>query len=146
MSANITFGTDNQPFMFHMERLMTISFVLSTYHFVICRSMHAMEGTAETLLQGLTILGRSHCGLRTGLLGKFSRLQKEPKWGHLRDLHSALKLLLWGTPTVQKFASSWESDDLPVRHDIRPAIQASDLEHAMHCLCQREIRRYSLVL
>ncbi|RWW47226.1 hypothetical protein BHE74_00046798 [Ensete ventricosum] len=69
MSANITFGTDNQPFMFHIK--------------------------------GLTILGRSHCGLRTGLLG----LQKEPKWGHLRDLHSALKLLLWGTPTVQKDTS-----------------------------------------
>ncbi|KAL5752456.1 hypothetical protein ACOSQ2_022963 [Xanthoceras sorbifolium] len=32
-------------------------------------------------------------------------LLREPKWGHLRDLHSALKLckkaLLWGTPSVE---------------------------------------------
>lgn len=37
---------------------------------------------------------------------------KEPKWGHLRDLHTALKLcrkgLLWGTPSVQNFDKGLE--------------------------------------
>ncbi|CAL9081441.1 unnamed protein product [Musa acuminata var. zebrina] len=40
-------------------------------------------------------------------------LQKEPKWGHLKDLHNALKLcrkgLLWGTPSVQKFDAGFEA-------------------------------------
>ncbi|KAL2500400.1 beta-galactosidase 13-like [Forsythia ovata] len=39
-------------------------------------------------------------------------LQREPKWGHLRDLHRALRLfkkpLLWGTPTVQKISNDLE--------------------------------------
>ncbi|KAF8410413.1 hypothetical protein HHK36_002942 [Tetracentron sinense] len=40
-------------------------------------------------------------------------LQRNPKWGHLRDLHSALKLckkaLLWGTPSVQKLGDELEA-------------------------------------
>ncbi|CAL9085747.1 unnamed protein product [Musa textilis] len=40
-------------------------------------------------------------------------MQKEPKWGHLRDLHHALKLcrkgLLWGTPSVQAFDPGFEA-------------------------------------
>ncbi|URD76280.1 beta-galactosidase [Musa troglodytarum] len=40
-------------------------------------------------------------------------LPKEPKWGHLRDLHYALKLcskaLLKGTPSVQSFGSGFEA-------------------------------------
>lgn len=46
------------------------------------------------------------------LLYDDSGLQKEPKWGHLKDLHNALKLcrkgLLWGTPSVQKFDAGFE--------------------------------------
>lgn len=41
-----------------------------------------------------------------------SGLLREPKWGHLRDLHHALKLcsnaLLWGTPSVQMFGHGLE--------------------------------------
>ncbi|CAA6655989.1 unnamed protein product [Spirodela intermedia] len=40
-------------------------------------------------------------------------LKKEPKWGHLRDLHSALKLsrkaLLWGTNTVHPLGEDLEA-------------------------------------
>ncbi|XP_058112223.1 beta-galactosidase 13-like [Magnolia sinica] len=40
-------------------------------------------------------------------------MQREPKWGHLRDLHSALRLcrkaLLWGFPTVQKLGEEIEA-------------------------------------
>ncbi|KAG6496747.1 hypothetical protein ZIOFF_044619 [Zingiber officinale] len=40
-------------------------------------------------------------------------LLKEPKWGHLRDLHAALKLcrkgLLWGSNSLQKFAPGFEA-------------------------------------
>ncbi|KAF8753081.1 hypothetical protein HU200_011735 [Digitaria exilis] len=40
-------------------------------------------------------------------------LYKEPKWGHLRDLHQALKLckkaLLWGTPSTQKLGKQFEA-------------------------------------
>ncbi|KAF8406609.1 hypothetical protein HHK36_008698 [Tetracentron sinense] len=40
-------------------------------------------------------------------------LQKDPKWGHLRDLHSALRLcrkaLLWGTTSVQKLGEELEA-------------------------------------
>nr|DAD41658.1 TPA_asm: hypothetical protein HUJ06_015981 [Nelumbo nucifera] len=40
-------------------------------------------------------------------------LQKDPKWGHLRDLHAALRLckkaLLWGTPSVQKLENGVEA-------------------------------------
>ncbi|CAA6663225.1 unnamed protein product [Spirodela intermedia] len=40
-------------------------------------------------------------------------LLKEPKWGHIKDLHSALKLcrkaLLWGTPTVQSLGQDLEA-------------------------------------
>lgn len=39
-------------------------------------------------------------------------LLREPKWGHLRDLHSALRLckraLLWGTPSVQNLGVGFE--------------------------------------
>ncbi|KAK9286398.1 hypothetical protein L1049_014794 [Liquidambar formosana] len=46
-------------------------------------------------------------------------LQREPKWGHLRDLHSALRLckkaLLWGTPGVQRISA-----DLEVRFYKKP--------------------------
>ncbi|KDP29648.1 hypothetical protein JCGZ_18810 [Jatropha curcas] len=40
-------------------------------------------------------------------------LQREPKWGHLRDLHSAIRLskkaLLWGTPTTQSLGNNLEA-------------------------------------
>ncbi|KAJ0969946.1 hypothetical protein J5N97_022823 [Dioscorea zingiberensis] len=40
-------------------------------------------------------------------------LQKEPKWGHLKDLHRALtlsrKALLWGTPTTLKLGQDLEA-------------------------------------
>ncbi|KAL9417542.1 hypothetical protein AB3S75_040510 [Citrus x aurantiifolia] len=40
-------------------------------------------------------------------------LQREPKWGHLKDLHRALKLckkgLLWGYPSVQKLGQDLEA-------------------------------------
>ncbi|GLT42924.1 hypothetical protein SLA2020_169010 [Shorea laevis] len=40
-------------------------------------------------------------------------LPRDPKWGHLRDLHRALKLckkpLLWGTPSVQKLGPEIEA-------------------------------------
>ncbi|KAG8048213.1 hypothetical protein GUJ93_ZPchr0008g12393 [Zizania palustris] len=40
-------------------------------------------------------------------------LLKEPKWGHLRDLHHALRLckkaLLWGTPSVQPLGKLYEA-------------------------------------
>ncbi|KAI3442466.1 Beta-galactosidase [Psidium guajava] len=40
-------------------------------------------------------------------------LQREPKWGHLRDLHKALALcrkpLLWGNPSVQRIAANVEA-------------------------------------
>ncbi|ONM04238.1 Beta-galactosidase [Zea mays] len=40
-------------------------------------------------------------------------LYKEPKWGHLRDLHQALKLckkaLLWGTPSTEKLGKQLEA-------------------------------------
>lgn len=40
-------------------------------------------------------------------------LQREPKWGHLRDLHSALRLckkaLLWGTHSVEKMGEDLEA-------------------------------------
>ncbi|KAL1316021.1 hypothetical protein AAHE18_15G034600 [Arachis hypogaea] len=40
-------------------------------------------------------------------------LQREPKWGHLRNLHDALKLsqkaLLWGTPSLQEFSDDTEA-------------------------------------
>ncbi|KAJ6409928.1 hypothetical protein OIU84_009424 [Salix udensis] len=39
-------------------------------------------------------------------------LQREPKWGHLKDLHRALNLckkaLLWGSPNVQKLSADVE--------------------------------------
>ncbi|XP_058088945.1 beta-galactosidase 13-like [Magnolia sinica] len=39
--------------------------------------------------------------------------QKEPKWGHLRDLHSALRLcrkaLLWGLPTIHTMGKDLEA-------------------------------------
>ncbi|KAJ6897414.1 beta-galactosidase 14-like isoform X2 [Populus alba x Populus x berolinensis] len=39
-------------------------------------------------------------------------LQREPKWGHLKDLHRALNLckkaLLWGKPNVQKLSADVE--------------------------------------
>jgi len=39
-------------------------------------------------------------------------LERGPKWGHLRDLHRALRLskkpLLWGTPSVQKISKDLE--------------------------------------
>lgn len=39
-------------------------------------------------------------------------LQKEPKWGHLRDLHHALKLsrkpLLWGSYSFKKLGKHVE--------------------------------------
>ncbi|KAK6282884.1 hypothetical protein POUND7_016709 [Theobroma cacao] len=39
-------------------------------------------------------------------------LQRDPKWGHLKDLHKALNLckkaLLWGSPTVQKLGPDQE--------------------------------------
>ncbi|KAI4325420.1 hypothetical protein MLD38_030823 [Melastoma candidum] len=40
-------------------------------------------------------------------------LLREPKWGHLRDLHTALRLckrpLLWGTPSVQNLGEGMEA-------------------------------------
>ncbi|KAJ6906382.1 beta-galactosidase 13-like [Populus alba x Populus x berolinensis] len=40
-------------------------------------------------------------------------LQREPKWGHLKDLHRALNLckkaLLWGKPNVQKLSADVEA-------------------------------------
>ncbi|XP_030523326.1 beta-galactosidase 13-like [Rhodamnia argentea] len=40
-------------------------------------------------------------------------LQREPKWGHLRDLHKALRLcrkpLLWGSPKVQVLSKDLEA-------------------------------------
>uniref|UniRef100_A0A0D9XAK8 Beta-galactosidase n=1 Tax=Leersia perrieri TaxID=77586 RepID=A0A0D9XAK8_9ORYZ len=40
-------------------------------------------------------------------------LYKEPKWGHLRDLHHALRLckkaLLWGNPSVQPLGNLYEA-------------------------------------
>ncbi|KAJ8490304.1 hypothetical protein OPV22_012025 [Ensete ventricosum] len=40
-------------------------------------------------------------------------MQKEPKWGHLKDLHHALNLcrkgLLWGTPSIQTFDHGFEA-------------------------------------
>ncbi|XP_056164652.1 beta-galactosidase 13-like [Syzygium oleosum] len=40
-------------------------------------------------------------------------LQREPKWGHLRDLHKALGLcrkpLLWGNPSVQRLGADVEA-------------------------------------
>jgi hypothetical protein len=42
-----------------------------------------------------------------------SGLYKEPKWGHLRDLHQALKLckkaLLWGTMSTQPLGKQLEA-------------------------------------
>lgn len=42
-----------------------------------------------------------------------SGLYKEPKWGHLRDLHLALKLckkaLLWGKPSTEKLGKQLEA-------------------------------------
>lgn len=42
----------------------------------------------------------------------FTGLQKEPKWGHLKDLHHALalsrKALLWGVPSKQKLGQDVE--------------------------------------
>lgn len=39
-------------------------------------------------------------------------MQRDPKWGHLKDLHRALKLckkaLLWGYPSVQKLGQDLE--------------------------------------
>jgi len=44
----------------------------------------------------------------------FTGLPREPQWGHLRDLHDALKLcqkaLLWGTPSVQTLGKDLEVD------------------------------------
>jgi hypothetical protein len=46
-------------------------------------------------------------------VGCSSGLYKEPKWGHLRDLHQALRLckkaLLWGTPTTQPLMEDVEA-------------------------------------
>ncbi|KAF8033180.1 hypothetical protein BT93_D1935 [Corymbia citriodora subsp. variegata] len=40
-------------------------------------------------------------------------LQREPKWGHLKDLHKALRLcrkpLLWGSPKVQRLSEDLEA-------------------------------------
>ncbi|XP_056169560.1 beta-galactosidase 11-like [Syzygium oleosum] len=40
-------------------------------------------------------------------------LQREPKWGHLKDLHRALRLcrkpLLWGSPNVQRLSKDLEA-------------------------------------
>ncbi|KAK3028490.1 hypothetical protein RJ639_040059 [Escallonia herrerae] len=45
-------------------------------------------------------------------LQKFQSLKREPKWGHVRDLHRALRLskkaLLWGTPIVQRVSPKLE--------------------------------------
>lgn len=42
----------------------------------------------------------------------FSGLLREPKWGHLRDLHAALKLckkaLFKGNPSVETFGEGLE--------------------------------------
>lgn len=42
----------------------------------------------------------------------FTGLPREPKWGHFRDLHDALKLcqkaLLWGTQPVQLLGKDLE--------------------------------------
>ncbi|RWW47733.1 hypothetical protein BHE74_00046247 [Ensete ventricosum] len=50
-------------------------------------------------------------------------MQKEPKWGHLKDLHHALNLcrkgLLWGTPSIQTFDHGFE-----VRRKIKQALSA----------------------
>ena len=39
-------------------------------------------------------------------------MYKEPKWGHLRDLHQALRLckkaLLWGNPSTQPLGKLYE--------------------------------------
>jgi hypothetical protein len=39
-------------------------------------------------------------------------MYKEPKWGHLRDLHQALRLckkaLLWGNPSSQPLGKLYE--------------------------------------
>ncbi|KAF3786118.1 Beta-galactosidase 11 [Nymphaea thermarum] len=83
-------------------------------------------------------------------------LVKGPKWGHLRDLHSALRLcrkaLLWGSPSVislgdeletnlqrwmQDYSLNYDSfdvgyNDLPTRSDIRPVLQVASLGHALH--------------
>ncbi|KAJ6402974.1 hypothetical protein OIU84_014979 [Salix udensis] len=50
----------------------------------------------------------------TGLLFPLlAGLQREPKWGHLKDLHRALNLckkaLLWGTPNVQRLSADVEA-------------------------------------
>lgn len=48
----------------------------------------------------------------TSVLHADPGMEKEPKWGHLKDLHHALKLcrkgLLWGTPSVQAFEPGFE--------------------------------------
>ncbi|KAF8020558.1 hypothetical protein BT93_G1094 [Corymbia citriodora subsp. variegata] len=48
-------------------------------------------------------------------------LQREPKWGHLRDLHKALSLcrkpLLWGNPSVQRLGADIEALTFEIPRD-----------------------------
>lgn len=49
-------------------------------------------------------------------------LPREPKWGHLRDLHKALylckKALLWGTPRVETLGEHLEVSKFWLHFDI----------------------------
>ncbi|KAA8546108.1 hypothetical protein F0562_020441 [Nyssa sinensis] len=63
-------------------------------------------------------------------------LPREPKWGHLRDLHRALRLskraLLWGTPAVQRVNQDLE---IVAQHNARnfhPSKTASNLKWEMY--------------
>lgn len=51
----------------------------------------------------------------------FSGLLKEPKWGHLRDLHAALKLckkaLFKGNPSVETFGEGLEVSHQNIKYN-----------------------------
>ncbi|RWW37753.1 hypothetical protein BHE74_00057093 [Ensete ventricosum] len=73
----------------------------------IRRSAISKIGRGHRVLCGTLLLKERNTGeLLHGL-------PKEPKWGHLRDLHYALKLcskaLLKGTPSLQSFGSGFEA-------------------------------------
>lgn len=54
---------------FLINMVVNYSFVCA--YTIICRSMHAMEGTVEKPLQGLIHLLSQSCGQRIGHLGMF---------------------------------------------------------------------------
>lgn len=50
--------------------------------------------------------------IERAFLPHLAGLQRQPKWGHLKDVHRALNLckkpLLWGTPGVQRLSADVE--------------------------------------